>query len=108
MNFNPYGNFNPYNNFSQAQGMKLERVADLETAKKYVMQPNQIVYLLDEENPFIYLKQMDNTGKTILRGFQMTEIDLNKITDRRYVSRDDFDNFKADILATIKELNKGE
>lgn len=111
MNFNqnPYGMFNPYPMQGVVnQGLKLDRVADLEGAKKYPLQPNQIAYLLDEEEPIIYMKQLDNTGKAILRGFQMTEIDLNKITDKRYVSKDDFDTFKADILATIKSLNKGE
>lgn len=109
-NQNPYGMYNPYmNNVNlNNQGLKLERVSDLEGAKKYPLQPNQIAYLLDEEEPIIYMKQLDNTGKGVLRGFQMTEIDLNKITDKRYVSKEDFDLFKADILATIKDLNKGE
>nr|DAO54104.1 MAG TPA: hypothetical protein [Caudoviricetes sp.] len=110
MNYNPYGNFNPYfqPQTQQSQGMKLDRVADLETAKKYVMQPNTIVYLLDEKDPYLYMKQMDNTGKSTLRGFALTEIDLSKITDKRYVSRDDFESFKAEILDAVKGLNKGE
>lgn len=109
MNYNPYGNYNPYSyQQNQNQGMRLDRVADLETAKKYVMQPNSIVYLMDEKDPYLYMKQMDATGKSTLRGFALTEIDLSKITDKRYVSREDFDTFKAEILDAVKGLNKGE
>ena len=106
MNFNP--NFNPYfqqpQMQMQSQGLRLERIADLESAKKFQLNPNSTVYLLDESEPLIYIKQSDNLGKCSIRGFQITEIDLNQITDKRYVTRNDFDSFKTDILQAINNL----
>lgn len=54
-------NFNQY--YFQNQGIKLDKVADLDSAKRYQIGANQTVYLLDENEPYLYFKCSDNFGK---------------------------------------------
>ena len=94
-------NFNQY--YFQNQGIKLDKVADLDSAKRYQMGANQTVYLLDENEPYLYFKCSDNFGKTTLRCFELVEINIDKIIDKRYVSKEDFEQFRNEILSAIRK-----
>lgn len=91
-----------YPQYMQSQSMMtLDKVANLEEAKKYSMYPGSTVYLLDQDTPYIYLKTCDNTGRTNLRAFSLTEVDVSKLVDNKFITRQDFDDFRKDILAVI-------
>lgn len=97
---------NFYNGYYPQQSlMKIDYISNIEEAKKYPTTINGSSYLLDTEQPILYLKTCDTQGKTNLRAFNLVEIDPNKIVDSRYITREDFDSFKNEILNAIK---KGE
>ena len=102
MQQNYFGYYQP-----QAQ-MSIDRVTNLDEAKKYQMYPGGIVYLKDQEAPYIYLKTCDPQGKTTIRAFSLLEVDVNKIRDSKYITREDFDEFKNDIISIIKGGNVNE
>lgn len=90
---------NYYNYPYQPQAtMSIDKVSNLEDAKKYQLYPGATIYLLDQNEPYIYLKTCDANGRTSLRAFSLLEIDVNKITDSKYITRQDFDNFRKDVL----------
>ena len=88
--------------------MSIDKVSDLEEAKKYQMFPGGTVYLLDQNEPYIYMKTSDANGRTSLRAFSLLEIELSKIQDSKYITRDDFDSFRRDILNSINALKGGQ
>lgn len=87
--------------------MSIDKVSDLEEAKKYQVFPGGTIYLLDQNEPYIYVKTSDVNGRTSLRAFSLMEIDVTKIQDSKYITRDDFDMFKRDILNSINGMKGG-
>lgn len=85
--------------------MTIDKVSNLDGARAYRVYPNTTVYLLDQEEPYIYSKTSDAQGNTILRAFSLTEVDLAKIKNK-YLTRDDFDEFKKEILETLKGVKE--
>lgn len=99
----------PYMQQQMQPSMRIDTVSSLEDAKKYPIQPGVALYLIDQKDPYLYLKTADNTGKAQLRGFSLQEIDLNKLVDSRYITRDDFEAFKQDLLKELRGgINNGE
>lgn len=99
----------PYMQQPMQSGMRIDTVSSLEDAKKYPIQPGVALYLVDQKDPYIYLKTADNTGKAQMRGFALQEVDLNKIVDSRYITREDFDAFKKELLSELRGgVNNGE
>lgn len=92
----------------QQPGMSIDKVSNLEEAKKYQVYPGSTMYLLDQDEPYIYVKVCDSSGKSTIRAFSLIEIEVNKITDSKYISRQDFEDFKADMLSVIKEIKGGK
>lgn len=77
-------------------------------AKSYLVAPNSTVTLWDSESQTIYIKSADNTGMPSIRTLDYTirdaapkhEVAVN------YVTKDDFDEMKAEIDALKKAIRK--
>ena len=87
-------------------------VNGLEGAKAYKMLPNQMVMLLDSDNPIIYKKTSDNFGKAVIECFKMVSISEQELKDivsppqPEYVIKSDFDALLKRIDALTKEEKK--
>lgn len=91
-----------YNPYAPNPQLQMERVASIEEAKRFRVFPGQTVYLLDQEQPMIYMKSANQEGGASLRAFSLSEIDPSSITDPRYISRSDFEAFKKEMMEAIK------
>lgn len=91
-----------YNN-----GMKIDRIASLEEAKKYPAIQGQTVYLLDANEPYMYIKTFNPQGQSIFTALLLQEVDINKLLEKKkYVSMTDLEQFGSNLenrlLAAIK------
>lgn len=91
-----------YNPYAPNPQLQMERVASIEEAKRFRVFPGQTVYLLDQEQPMIYMKSANQEGGVNIRAFALSEIDPSSITDPRYISRSDFEAFKKEMMEAIK------
>ena len=89
-------------------------VAGLNGAKAWKMYPNTMDVLMDSENEGIhYIKASDNVGMcSVLRAFKSKEIPLDEVPTNQpgtvpsnFVTKDDFDSFKSEILDAIRNNN---
>ncbi len=85
--------------------MTIDKVSNLDGARAYPVYPNTTVYLLDQEDPYIYLKVSDAQGNINLRAFSLTEVDLTKVKNK-YLTREDFDEFKKEMLEALKGVKE--
>ena len=98
-----------YNPYAPNPQLQMESVASIEDAKRFRVFPGQTVYLLDQEQPMIYMKSANQEGGVNLRAFALSEIEPSSITDPRYISRSDFEAFKKEMMeakAGIGQSNK--
>ena len=95
-------------------------VAGLNGAKIWKMYPNTMDILMDSLNEGIYyIKTSDNVGMTAaLRAFKYSEISLDEvpmqdantpqqIAPTNFVTKDDFNSFKSEILDAIRNNSNG-
>lgn len=85
------------------------------SAKSYPIGAGQSILLMDSENPIMYIKSTDQSGMPLpLRVFDYTER-LSERAERPqtvaepkvdYISRDEFDAFRDEIKAEIKQATK--
>lgn len=92
-------------------------VSGLNGASAWKMYPNTMDVLMDNINENIYyIKTSDNIGRTALRAFTYNEIKLDEVpikdpnmpqqpVPQNVVTKDDFEAFKSEILAVIKNNN---
>ena len=78
-------------------------------AKSYLVAPNSTVQLWDSENNVIYLKSADSSGMPSMRILDYTireNVPQNAQNglknDSMYVTKDEFERFKAEILESRK------
>lgn len=117
-NFNPYNNsYNPYNNNYSYNGYQTTPrtnqyafVNGIEGAKSFQVQPNQMVMLLDSDNPVIYKKVSNGYGQATLECYKMVQIseeelrEVNLQPQKEYVLKSDFDA----LVKRIDELTKSK
>lgn len=79
-------------------------------AKSYLVAPNTTVQLWDSENNVIYLKSADSSGMPSIKILDYTirengsQTPLNGLkTNIEYVTKDEFEKFKAEILDYSKK-----
>ena len=100
-------NYYGYSQYNQPQpSLSIDQVSNLEEAKKYQMFPGSTIYLIDQNDPYIYMKVSDTQGKITLRAFSLIEVEVDKIVDSKYITRDDFDAFKTDMFNMIEDLKE--
>ena len=113
---NPYASLmgqNPYYNqqmnnqqiFPQEQPQNLIRVNGIDGAKAYQMPANSTVALFDSNEDVMYVKSTDGAGFPSIRTFSFIE-KLNaegKIPDVEYISREEFEEFKKELMSNGKQ-----
>lgn len=116
---NPYaalmGQSQPYYNQPQIMNnqpmmtqepiQNLIRVNGIEGAKAYQMPANSTVALFDANNDILYVKCTDGAGFPSIRTFTFTEVKEveNETTKVDYISREEFENFKKELMNNGKQ-----
>ena len=73
------------NNYQQVQQQPRQRylpitfVNGLVGAKSHILNPNEKIYLLDSDNPILYIKSADFEGKYSLEAFELNKVELENI-----------------------------
>lgn len=57
----------------------LTYVNGLVGAKSHILNPNEKIYLLDSDNPILYVKSADFEGKYTLEAFELNKVELENI-----------------------------
>lgn len=95
-------------NSSNAASAPMPTVAyinGIEGAKAFVMPVNSRVYLLDADNPHIYLKTTDAQGKACIQGFLLTPLETPAAPDMaEFATKKDLAELRA-LIEQIKPDN---
>lgn len=96
---------------TQQQYFPLTKVNGIEGAKAFIVQPNQIYYLLDVEDMILFEKKLDNQGNPILEPFELVHRNIAdigkkpaeepKIDLSAYVSKKDLSAY-----ATVDDISR--
>lgn len=77
-------------------------VSGVDGAKNQIVQPGQTVWMMDNNEPYFYVKAVDGVGSSSLRIFQFSEVQdvtpeqpTQQIDMSQYVQRKEFDELKA-------------
>ena len=85
------------------QNVNWIQVSGIEGAKNQIVQPGQTAWMMDNNQPYFYVKSVDNVGSSTFRTVQFTEVaDVTpeqtaqpQIDTSQYVQRAEFDELKA-------------
>lgn len=101
---------NQFSQFQQTQPQiatqNLIRVNGINGAKAYQMTPNSTVALFDSNEDIMYVKSTDGAGFPQIRKFrfvEMQETSTQQIENVDFVSREEFENFKKEIMSNGKQ-----
>lgn len=79
-------------------------VSGVDGAKNQIVQPGQTVWMMDNNEPYFYVKAVDGVGSSSLRIFQFSEVQevapehpTQQIDMSGYVPRGEFDDLKAQV-----------
>lgn len=79
-------------------------VSGVDGAKNQIVQPGQTVWMMDNNDPYFYVKAVDNVGSSSLRIFQFAEVQettpeqpTQQIDLSGYVPRGEFDALKEQV-----------
>lgn len=90
---------NPFlNNQFIIQGSKLLQVSGVNEAREYPLPADSEVALFDRDEDILYIKRTDVNGFHSVRCFQLTEIESHTPTEGNFVSTEEFNKFREDIL----------
>lgn len=90
---------NPFlNNQFIMQGSRLLQVTGMQEAREYPMPADSEVALFDRNEDILYIKRTDVNNFPSVRAFQLTEVTMNSQTDNSFVSIEEFNKFREDIL----------
>ena len=130
MNMNSNNNAMNNQNTNQQIYLPLTFVSDFNEAKRFIVNPNQTIYMRDSNaKDIMYIKSMDSQGTINFQTKKLVDVDLNNnanygqnsnpngqnpgIDLSNYVKRDEFkalqdkiNELNASILALNKPLNK--
>lgn len=79
-------------------GNQLIKVKDLDSAKAYPTSPNSSFALFEENDDVMYIKTTDANNFPTIRKFRFTEEPLEVPNSTQYVTIDEFNKFKEEIL----------
>lgn len=101
---------NQFSQFQQTQPQiptqNLIRVNGIDGAKAYQMTPNSTVALFDSNEDIMYVKSTDGAGFPQIRKFsfvEMQESQTKQAENVDFVSREEFENFKKEIMNNGKQ-----
>lgn len=101
MNYQQVPNYSPTfsPNFNQtANPTQLIRVNGIDSAKAYPTAPNSTVPLFDANEDIMYIKSTDASNFPTIRIFRFVEEQETQIPVQQYVTIDEFNKFKEEIL----------
>ena len=101
----------------QSQNVNWVYVSGMDGAKNQIVQPGQTVWMMDNNDPYFYVKAVDNVGSSTFRIFQFSEVQevapeqpTQQIDLSDYVPRGEFDALKEQVeqltTAQKKSLTK--
>lgn len=88
---------------STGQNVNWIYVSGVEGAKDQIVQPGQTAWMMDNNDPYFYVKSVDGVGSSTFRIFQFAEVQevmpeqavQPQIDMSGYVQRDEFEQLKA-------------
>lgn len=78
-------------------------VNGIDGARNQIVQPNQTAWMMDNNDPIIYVKTVDNMGTASLRAFRLTEVNTASApsdAQQEYVTKTDLD----DVITRLKSV----
>lgn len=93
--------FQSTNNYIQPN--QLIRVTGLEGAKAYQMGANSTAALFDSGSDLMYIKSTDGACFPTIRTFKFEEVHNDTPTQREYVSKEEFEEFKKEIRENVEQ-----
>lgn len=112
---NFYAQNQPQNNYTQntqpqaqsqpVQNVNWAYVSGVDGAKNQIVQPGQTVWMMDNNEPYFYVKAVDGVGSSSLRIFHFEEVQevtpeqpaQTQIDMSGYVKREEFDALKSQL-----------
>lgn len=88
---------------SSGQNVNWIYVSGVDGAKNQIVQPGQTAWMMDNNDPYFYVKSVDGVGSSTFRIFQFAEVQEvaeqpeQKIDMSQYVQRGEFDALKAQL-----------
>lgn len=90
---------------SPSQNVNWIYVSGVDGAKNQIVQPGQTAWMMDNNEPYFYVKSVDGVGSSAFRIFQFAEVqDITpeqtaqpQIDLSQYVQRGEFDQLKAQL-----------
>lgn len=88
---------------SSGQNVNWIYVSGVDGAKNQIVQPGQTAWMMDNNDPYFYVKEVDSVGSSTFRIFQFAEVQ-DVVTEQttqpqidlsQYVQRSEFDALKA-------------
>ena len=80
------------------QNNNVTKVSGIESVKAYQTMPNSYIVLFDANEDVFYLKTTDTSNYPTIRVFNFTEQKSSKIETSEYVTMDEFEQFKKEVL----------
>lgn len=115
-------NWNQQNTQAQqtvpAQNVNWIQVSGIDGAKNQIVQPGQTVWMMDNNEPYFYVKSVDKIGSPEFHAFFFQEVSESEINQRtmpteqpqidlsQYVQRGEFEQLKALIKQLTNEQEK--
>lgn len=90
---------------STGQNVNWIYVSGVDGAKNQIVQPGQTAWMMDNNDPYFYVKSVDGVGSSTFRIFQFAEVQESapeqtaqpQIDMSQYVQRAEFDELKAQL-----------
>lgn len=96
------------------QNVNWIQVSGIEGAKNQIVQPGQTAWMMDNNQPYFYVKSVDGVGSSTFRIFQFAEVQdvtteqqaQHQIDLSGYVQRDEFEQLKNRIEQFTSQQRK--
>ena len=90
--------------------LPLTFVNGLVGAKSHILNPNEKIYLLDSDNPILYVKTADFEGKYTLEAFELRKTNLESVgATESFVSepltKTDLKDLEQQVMASMNNLS---
>lgn len=77
-----------------------------EAAEKYPTPRDCEAAIFDEEEDYLYIKRTDTNGGITITRYSLVEDPIPRFDPKKYVTVDDFNNFREEILNGFNNLQK--
>ena len=87
-------------------GQRLLGVKGADAAEKYPMPRDCHAPLFDEDEDYLYIKKTDVNGGVTIDRYRLELDPIPKFDPKKYVTMDDFNSFKEEVLNGINGLQR--